>query len=80
MHLFRRKKYPSTHSVEIMEIYSHTFLGDNFENVTSLLSKAGWKFQDFCITHILREINFVDSRSAKSAISTHLEAQNSDFY
>ena len=26
-----------------------------------------WKFQDFCITEILREINFEDSRSAKSA-------------
>jgi len=26
-----------------------------------------WKFQDFCITEILREINFVDSRSAKTA-------------
>ena len=24
-----------------------------------------WKFQDFCITQILREINFEDSRSAK---------------
>ena len=27
-----------------------------------------WKFQDFPITQILREINFVDSRSAKNAI------------
>ena len=26
-----------------------------------------WKFQDFCMTEILREINFVDSRSAKTA-------------
>ena len=39
-----------------------------------------WKFQDFCITEILREINFEDSRSAKSAISTHLEALDFDFY
>ena len=39
-----------------------------------------WKFHDFSITQILREINFVDSRSAKSAILTHLEAQNFDFY
>ena len=27
-----------------------------------------WKFQDFCITEILREINFVASRRAKTAI------------
>ena len=27
-----------------------------------------WIFQDFCITQILREINFVDSRSAKTAV------------
>ena len=30
------------------------------------------KFHDFTITQILREINFGDSRSAKSAILTHL--------
>ena len=39
-----------------------------------------WKFHDFTITQILREINFEDSRSAKSAILTHLEALNLDFY
>ena len=39
-----------------------------------------WKFHDFYITQILREIKFWDSRSAKSAILTHLEALNSDFY
>ena len=39
-----------------------------------------WKFQDFCITQILCEINFVDSRSAKSAISTHFEALKFQFY
>ena len=33
-----------------------------------------WKFQDFCITQILREINFVDSRSAKTAIFCHFWA------
>ena len=37
-----------------------------------------WKFHDFSITQILREINFGDSRGAKSAISTHLEALNFD--
>ena len=35
-----------------------------------------WKFQDFSVIQILRQINFVGSRSAKSAISTHLEALN----
>ena len=35
-----------------------------------------WKFHDFSITQILREINFWDSRSAKSAILTHLEVLN----
>ena len=35
-----------------------------------------WKFHDFSITHILREINFWDPRSAKSAILAHLETLN----
>ena len=39
-----------------------------------------WKIYDFSITQILREINFWDSRSAKSAILTHIEALNFDFY
>ena len=39
-----------------------------------------WNFQDFCITEILREINFVNSRSAKSVILTQLGALNFDFY
>ena len=30
--------------------------------------------------NLLREINFWDSRGAKSAILTHLEAPNFDFY
>ena len=38
-----------------------------------------WKFHHFSITQILREINFRISKSAKSAILTHLEAQNFDF-
>ena len=38
------------------------------------------KFHDFCIIQNLREINFEDSWSAKSAILTHLEALNFDFY
>ena len=35
-----------------------------------------WKFQDFSITQILREINFWDSRSAKTAIFSILGAVN----
>ena len=38
-----------------------------------------WKFHDYSITHILREINFGDSRSAKSAIFAILEALIFDF-
>ena len=33
-----------------------------------------WKFHDFSITQILREINFGDSRIAQSAILIHLKA------
>ena len=39
-----------------------------------------WKFHDFSITQILREINLWDSRSIQSAILTHLEALNFDSY
>ena len=39
-----------------------------------------WKFHNFSITQILREINFGDFRSEKSAILPHLEALNFDFY
>ena len=39
-----------------------------------------WNFHDFPITQILREINFGDSRSAKSAILTNLEVLNFAFY
>ena len=39
-----------------------------------------WKFGDFAITQILREINFEDCGSAKSAILTHLEALYLDLY
>ena len=39
-----------------------------------------WKIHDFSIIRIVREINFEDSKSAKSVILTHLEAMNFDFY
>ena len=41
-----------------------------------LYQSTVWKFQDFCITEILREINFEDSRSAKSAVFAILGAVN----
>ena len=39
-----------------------------------------WKFHNFSPTQILREIDFRNSRSAKSAILTNLEALNFEFY
>ena len=44
-------------------------------NTTLALSASGgsiivWTFQDFSITQILREINYVDSKSANLAILT----------
>ena len=39
-----------------------------------------WKFHDFSIPQILREINFGDSRNAKSAIEAYFEDLNVDFY
>ena len=35
-----------------------------------------WNFQDFSITQILREINFEDSRSGKTAFFAFLGATN----
>ena len=39
-----------------------------------------WKFHDFTVTQILREINFRDYRSVKSANFVISEALNFDFY
>ena len=49
------------------------FLAKTYKNTV-------WKFHDFSITQILREIHFWDSRSAKSANLAHLEALNLDFH
>ena len=38
------------------------------------------KFHDFSFTQILRESKFVESKSAKSTILTHLRALKFDFY
>ena len=37
-----------------------------------------WKFHDFYNTQILREINFADSKSAKSAFLTHLDFKGTE--
>ena len=39
-----------------------------------------WKFHDFSITQILREIDIEDCRRSKYTILTHLEALNFDFH
>ena len=38
------------------------------------------EFHDFCFTQNLHKINFEDSRAAKSAILTYLEALKLDYY
>ena len=38
-----------------------------------------WKFHDFSLTQILREINFGESTSAESTILPNLESLKSDF-
>ena len=48
-------------------------------NLSTHLGSSMSIFHNFSITQILREINFDDCRSAKSAISTHLEALTFDF-
>ena len=43
----------------------------NLKKVVKSISELSmWKFHDFSINQILREISFWDSRSAKSAIFT----------
>ena len=39
-----------------------------------------WKFENFPVAQILREIKVGKSRVSKCAILTHLEALNFDFY
>ena len=45
---------------------------------TPKTSNKVWKFDNFSISQILREINFEESKSAKSPIVTHLMALNFD--
>ena len=39
-----------------------------------------WKYHDSSLTQILREINFEESRSTKSAILAHSETRKADFH
>ena len=39
-----------------------------------------WKFQDFSVAQIFREINFKDFSNPKTDISTHLEDLSLYFY
>ena len=52
-----------TSNAKVMTLSSGFSLNESLEVLCTM-----WKFQDFCITQILREINFVDSRCAKTAI------------
>ena len=61
----------------------HIFLSSTFllcKQIFFCDIQTVWKFEDLSITQILREINFGDSRSAKSAILAHLEVLNFDIY
>ena len=58
-------------SVTSIKIIKNKFTGTTY---------TVWKFHNFSITQILREINFGDSTSTKYAILTHLEVQNFAFY
>ena len=55
-------------------------LNKNFYFWGKITIHTVWKCHDFSITQVLREINFGDSWSAKSAILTNLEALKFDFY
>ena len=58
---------------------TNTDHGKLFREITVNNFTTVWKFHNFSITQILRQINFGDSRSAKAAILAHLEALNLDF-
>ena len=49
----------------------------SFGTLEDRIVLTAWKFQDFSVTHILREINFGESRSSKTAVFAFFE--NLDF-
>ena len=79
--IFPALKWKSGRKCEAVRIAATSSLWSVF-NSGSLEPKGNtvWKFHDFSITQILREINYGDSRSAKSFILTHSEALNFEFY
>ena len=75
----------SSHTVEITKNLSHTFFSKISVASQALNDWWGsrgtvWKFKNFSITQILREINFGEFKSAKSAVFAILEALNFCFY
>ena len=56
----------------VLEIICEKFkLNDDVAGATFMAAgkySTVWKFQDFCIIHILRQINFEDSISANTAV------------
>ena len=52
-----------------------TFEGHNLGGKFQSLSTV-WKFQDFSVTQILREINYGESRSSKTAVFAILGVLN----
>ena len=50
-----------------------------FHDLRNFLPQCG-KFEIFSLTQILRELKVGQSKVSKSAILTHLEALNFDFY
>ena len=67
------------HSDQPLQARIHHYLLQMKNHIYVNLRHTLWKFHYFCIIQILREINFEDSWSAKSAILAHLEAVNFDF-
>ena len=49
-------------------IYHIKINRSDFKNNIAILLFTVWKFQDFSVMQILREINFGESRSPKSAV------------
>ena len=57
-------------SVHIVEIV-HTIVGETFANFHTVV----WKFKDVSVIQILREINFEESGSSKSAFLVNFNLQ-----
>jgi len=49
---------------------TNSLLGQNYSGKNGTM----WKFQDFCVIFILREINFGEARSCKRAFFANLWA------